>query len=132
MQDARFESGLDNSPMYDAGSCDKAKGATAMCGAWNCSASGKCGDFKDGKMQLYDVGACALLPLNPSSVRQIFPDPPPVSDDQTPDNARHGLDAYYGHRRARSARARNRCDFPTLFAHIATCRCAGPSDTRMT
>ena len=38
MQEGRWESGLDNSPMYDA---------------W-------AGDFADGKMQLYDTGMAAM------------------------------------------------------------------------
>eukprot|EP01047_Picozoa_sp_COSAG01_P130548 COSAG01_NODE_60150_length_296_cov_0.786802_2_plen_49_part_01 len=43
MQDARFESGLDNSPMYDGGN-------------WNPSAA----QFSDNKMQLYDVGMASM------------------------------------------------------------------------
>jgi putative isomerase len=43
MQDARFESGLDNSPMYDSGN-------------WNPSAA----QFSDNKMQLYDVGMASM------------------------------------------------------------------------
>ena len=100
MQDARFESGLDvsapsvscrlpllrhsseclrsvpvntkqNSPMYDAGSCDKSKGASGMCGGWNCSSSGACGDFKDGKMQLYDVGMASMHTMDSLALAQL-------------------------------------------------------------
>ena len=71
MQDARFESGLDNSPMYDAGGCDKTKGAAAMCGAWNCSAAGVCGDFKDEKMQLYDVGMASMHTMDSAALAQL-------------------------------------------------------------
>ena len=99
MQDARFESGLDvsalsfscrlpflrhlsdrldpclskkqNSPMYDAGRCDKSKGASGMCGGWNCSSSGACGDFKDGKMQLYDVGMASMHTMDSLALAQL-------------------------------------------------------------
>ena len=57
--------------MYDAGRCDKSKGASGMCGGWNCSSSGACGDFKDGKMQLYDVGMASMHTMDSLALAQL-------------------------------------------------------------
>ena len=84
MQDARFESGLDNSPMYDAGSCVNGTCGDGAGGGWACTSGaglagsksspgagaakgGKggrgeetCGCFKAERMQLYDVGMASM------------------------------------------------------------------------
>jgi len=49
MQQARFESGLDNSPMYDD---------------WP-------GDFVDGRMQLYDVGTSSLHAMDSAALAEL-------------------------------------------------------------
>jgi len=73
MQDARFESGLDNSPMYDADACaDSPHGR--VCGAWNCSTSGgqeTCGCFADEKMQLYDVGMASMHAMDAAALATL-------------------------------------------------------------
>ena len=49
MQDARFESGLDNSPMYDD---------------WP-------NDFMDNKMRLYDVGMSSMHAMDTQALAQL-------------------------------------------------------------
>lgn len=67
MQDARFESGLDNSPMYDVPKCTAANGT---CGPWNCT-NGKCGNFANEKMQLYDTGMAAMHTMDCKSLMEL-------------------------------------------------------------
>ena len=57
MQDARYESGLDNSPMYDVPGC-----TNGTCGPWKCTTANKptCLNFEHDKMQLYDVGMASM------------------------------------------------------------------------
>ena len=68
MQDARYESGLDNSPMYDDGPCHNGSGT---CGAWSCAGVGECGSFKDDKMQLYDVGMASMHAMDSAALAQL-------------------------------------------------------------
>ena len=61
----RYESGLDNSPMYDVTSCTAKNGTCS--GVWNCS-NGSCGCFKDQKMQLYDVGMASMHTMDSAAL----------------------------------------------------------------
>lgn len=74
MQDARFESGLDDSPMYDDNgeTCDN---KTRSCGPWKCTEgeAGKqvCGAFREGKMQLYDVGMASMHAMDSAALATL-------------------------------------------------------------
>ena len=65
MQDARFESGLDNSPMYDDGPC-----VNGSCAAWACDGTA-CGSFRDQKMQLYDVGMASMHAMDSAALATL-------------------------------------------------------------
>ena len=68
MQDARYESGLDNSPMYDVtGHCSSPNGS---CGAWNCSQN-KCMSFAHNQMQLYDVGMASMHTMDAKALAKL-------------------------------------------------------------
>jgi hypothetical protein len=56
---------------YDSGGCEKTRGAAALCGAWNCSSTGVCGDFRDGKMQLYDVGMASMHTMDSLALAEL-------------------------------------------------------------
>lgn len=70
MQDARYESGLDNSPMYDVPGC-----SNGTCGPWQCGTtldgSETCGNFKDDKMQLYDVGMASMHTMDSAALAAL-------------------------------------------------------------
>ena len=74
MQDARFESGLDNSPMYDSGACASSPQGERVCGPWNCSTAGGtevCGSFLNDRMQQYDVGMASMHAMDSASLAEL-------------------------------------------------------------